>query len=173
MHGSMRLGRYESDLPVLELQYGPELTLKSITSLLTDDGVLNGIQLELGEKSGDETLKMRKIGGEGSQEKRHEITEDVDGIFIIHDNDVVCDIKLTMGADIISLSEDDTGLCDLDINPNVDYTELQFDEDYPMVGLHGKSHHDNLLNLGVIWLDRLNPMCQERLPLEMQQAMRE
>ena len=90
----MRLGRYESDLPVLELQYGPELTLKSIISLLTDDGVLNGIQLELGEKSGDETLLMRKIGGEGSQEKRHEITEEVDGIFIIHDNDVVCEQRL-------------------------------------------------------------------------------
>ena len=52
-------------------------------------------------------------------------------------------------------------------NAFVLYTE----EEYPIVGFHGRKHNDRLADLGVIWLDKENKSCQQRLPLDVKQKM--
>ena len=42
------------------------------------------------------------------------------------------------------------------------------DPNYPIVGFHGRTQDNRLVDLGVIWLDSKNEDCQERLPLAVQ-----
>ena len=43
--GGTRHGQYESDLPLLEMKYDPEMELDTVTGLLDKSGDLVGIQL--------------------------------------------------------------------------------------------------------------------------------
>ena len=43
--GGTRHGQYESDLPLLEMKYDPEMDLDTVTGLLDRSGELVGIQL--------------------------------------------------------------------------------------------------------------------------------
>lgn len=57
---------------------------------------------------------------------------------------------------------------------NMDHAFVLYaEEDYPIVGFHGRTENDRLVDLGVIWLDAKNEDCQERLPLEVQKKMME
>ena len=71
--GGVRHGQYESDLPLLELKYDPDMEVTSITGLLTETGELVGVQLEHDDVLWNESLPLRSIGGMGSRKNKLEL----------------------------------------------------------------------------------------------------
>ena len=86
-------------------------------------------------------------------------------INILYDTDVVCDVELVIDGISQNLSKDNSGHCDF-LSDEIQVSELLLEEDHPLVGFHGRTHMNQLLDLGIIWQDRLNSNCQQRLPLD-------
>ena len=148
---------------MLELEYEPGMTLKSISGFLTEDGILNGLQLELADRTGSKSL-THQIGGSGSKIHTEPITGPMEALSIMYSSDYVCNVVLKVDGRTKSLSEDKSGACDIDKNSDIQLVVLKSEEDHPIVGFHGRTKDDKLLDLGLIWLDRLNTQCQETLP---------
>ena len=126
--------------------------------MLSDDGTLLGLQLELADQSGDESLYLNQIGGTGTRVNTIDFTSlngQLEMINILYDTDVVCDVELVVDGISHNLSKDTSGHCDF-LSPEIQVSELLFEDDHPLVGLHGRTHMDQLLDLGIIWHDRLN-----------------
>ena len=71
------------------------------------------------------------------------------------------------GGVVKSLSEDVHHKCMIE-SPDVKAVSMEVDPEHPIVGFHGRTKDNDLIDLGVIWLDTTNPKCEKKLPIEVQ-----
>ena len=156
-----------SDLPTLMSMYKPGMRLKSITSLQDPDeeNRLTGLQVDLINEKG-KTLQLPMVGAQldewGSQ-KVHFKMQQPDKISILTDNKLagVCDVVIYQGTKMTSLSKDPENC--LPEEEGIEETWLSLPEDTPLVGFHGKSDGEVLNSLGLILLNKNDPVCQKPL----------
>ena len=162
MHGTSAFGTYVSDLPMLEMYYDPEMSLAKIYSSLSSAGALNGIRLTHENKTYAQKLDLSLIGGTGIRDhfmyyKEDEQPEFVD---IRWNSSYVCDISVGLGHHIEDFVETATEPCG--DKADVQQILLGQDKDYPLVGFHGTENNGRISNIGLIWLNKLDPICQEK-----------
>ena len=98
--GSVGHGQYESDLPLLELKYDPDMELDSVTGLLGKSGELVGVQLKHVSEAWSEELKLRHVGGSGVSKNKVSFREGhespIEMVAIVYDVnfEYVCNIYL-------------------------------------------------------------------------------
>jgi len=179
---SVKKGNYESDLPLLELRYDPEFDLDHIAGLLDDKGELVGVQMVHKSFNFEETLTLRSIGGEGTQRNNLNLAikanPPIEEFAVVYDPDFghVCNViigfdntkvEVSKDARMFELAKRTSDRCKVDWDL-LDNTRVIYNmgEEYPIVGFHGRTKDDRLVDVGVIWLDTNNEKCQERLPPE-------
>ena len=175
--GGVKHGQYESDLPLLELNYDPDMKINTIYGLLDQQKDLVGVQMLHYSESWNENLLLRHVGGVGhskhSVELKDKYNEDnISLIAIVYDPSFqyVCDVFIGFGdqsPEIVNLSGNKNDeSCRLNWDSLDNAFVLYAEQEYPIVGFHGRKHNDRLADLGVIWLDKENKSCQQRLPLD-------
>ena len=108
-----------------------------------------------------ESLPLVVHGSQGLNKEEHRVTEPLQMIGFTYDADRVCNVILGFPNERVeTLSEDPNGACD---SNNAETVMLQVDEDYPLVGFHGRRSGSSLVSLGAIFLDAKNNKCLERL----------
>lgn len=182
VYDGVKNGRYESDLPLLELRYDPDFDLDHIAGLLDDKGEIVGVQMVHKSFDFEETLSLRSIGGKGTQKNilnfATRANPPIEEFAVVYDPDFghVCNVIIGFDNKIVEVSKD-ARLVELATNTSdrckvdwdlLDNTRVIYNkgEDYPIVGFQGRTSEDRLVDVGVIWLDTLNEKCQERLPPE-------
>ena len=157
--GGVRHGQYESDLPLLELKYDPDMQNNTVTGLLTKTGELVGIEFSHISEEWNENLTLRSIGGMGIRKNKVDLNEyggwDISMIGIVYDPEFkyVCNVVLGFEDEVVSLSQDLANPCAMNFEQMDNAMVLYTEDDYPIVGFHGRTENNRLVDLGVIWLD--------------------
>ena len=122
----IRHGKYQSDLPELEMKYDPEFDLSRVVGSLNSDGELVGISLEHASYDLKQKLPLKTIGGLGTQKNGFDFTaRPIEEIAIVYDPDFeyVCNVyigydnkqvEISKDARFEALSKDKSGKCDID-----------------------------------------------------------
>ena len=98
LHGAIhgndndRSGDYVSNLPMLELYYDPEMKLSKITSYLTADGEISGIQVSHEKAELNQKLDLNIVGEESSSTHDKEFDQPPEYVLFSWDSSKICDI---------------------------------------------------------------------------------
>lgn len=100
---------------------------------------------------------------EWASQKVHFKMQQPDKISILTDKELagVCDVVIYQGTKITSLSKDPRNC--LPEEEGIEETWLSLPEDTPLVGFHGKSDGEVLNSLGLILLNKTDPVFQKPL----------